>query len=317
MKKYLLIIICLTMALMSYTAKAAVLPACTGSATLDADQTECATKADTQQLTISKVMLCPTEPTLNRVLDAPMITTGCKTIFSNAAGALITVSDQPTDPANELTDQELDAIPAQTYQFVYAELGLNFEITNDSTFNNTMTGTTDGSNGTVCWTNTVTLENWRANSNGGASCGTQAQANAAKGTTTSHFNVLGGTEAQTIFDATALPVTAAVRAAAMLNVMYISLADNGEFGAALLQANNTLAAAPLVAGAPTNAAKPAVKAAVWAPKHVRTYPNGKTRYIFKSPYTAGMNVNMRTDVARRMLNFGVSDFEFDIQTEKN
>ena len=106
MKKYLLIIICLTMALMSYTAKAAVLPACTGSATLNADQTECATKADTQQLTISKVMLCSAVPTLNRVLGAAMITTGCKSIFSNAAGALITISDQAIDPVNELTDQE-------------------------------------------------------------------------------------------------------------------------------------------------------------------------------------------------------------------
>ena len=311
MKKYLLIIICLTMALMSYTAKAAVLPACTGSATLNADQTECATKADTQQLTISKVMLCPTAPTLNRALGAAMTTTGCKSIFSNAAGALITISDQPIDPANEVTDQELDAIPAQTYEFVYAELGMSFQITNDSTFNNTMTGTTDGSNGTVCWTNTVTLENWRANSNGGASCGTQAQANAAKGTTTSHFNVIDGSLAQQI------AATPGFTAADMLQAMYITLVDTGgEFACALLQANNTLAAAPAI-GAATNVANPAAKLACWAPKKVRTYPNGKTRYTFKSPYTSGMNVNMRTDVARTMLNFGTSDFDFDILTEKN
>ena len=320
MKKYLLIIICLTMALMSYTAKAAVLPACTGSATLNADQTECATKADTQQLTISKVMLCPTAPTLNRALGAAMTTTGCKSIFSNAAGALITISDQPIDPANEVTDQELDAIPAQTYEFVYAELGMSFQITNDSTFNNTMTGTA-GANagpvgailnqGPVCWTRTLTLENWRANSNLAAVCGTQAQADATKGTTTSHFNVIDGSLAAQI------AATPGFTAADMLQAMYITLVDTGgEFACALLQANNTLAAAPAI-GAATNVANPAAKLACWAPKKVRTYPNGKTRYIFKSPYTAGMNVNMRTDVARRMLNFGVSDFEFDIQTEKN
>ena len=319
MKKYLLIIICLTMALMSYTAKAAVLPACTGSATLNADQTECATKADTQQLTISKVMLCSAVPTLNRVLGAAMITTGCKSIFSNAAGALITISDQAIDPVNELTDQELDSIPAKTYEFVYAELGTNFQITNDSTFNNTMTGTA-GANagpvgailnqGPVCWTRTLTLENWRANSNLAAVCGTQAQADATKGTTTSHFNVIDGSLAAQI-------AAAGGDATNMLQAMYITLADTGgEFACALLQANNTLAAAPAI-GVAADAVNPAAKLACWAPKQIRTYPNGKTRYTFKSPYTKGMNVNMRTDVARRMLNFGTSDFDFDIQTEKN
>lgn len=295
---------------MSYTATAAELPACTGSSILNADQTECATKADTQQLTLFKVMLCSTVPTLNRVLGAAMITTGCKSIFSNTAGALITISDQPIDPVNELTDQELDAIPAKTYEFVYAELGMSFQITNDSTFNNPMAGTAGNTNGTVCWTNEVTLRNWRANSNGAASCGTQAQANAAKATTTSHFNVIDGRLAEQLAAGNA-------DATAMLQAMYITLADTGnEFACALLQANNTLAAAPAI-GAATNAGNPAAKLACWAPKQIRTYPNGKTRYTFKSPYTSGMNVNMRTDVARTMLNFGVSDFDFDIQTERN
>ena len=264
-------------------------------------------------------MLCPTAPTLNRVLGAAITTTGCKSIFSNAAGALITVSDKPTDPANELTDQELDAIPAQTYQFVYAELGTNFQITNDSTFNNTMTGTAGAdagppgaalNQGPVCWTRTLTLENWRANSNLAAVCGTQAQADATKGTTTSHFNVIDGSLAQQIF-------AAGGTATDMLNAMYITLADTGnEFACALLQANNTLAAAP-ARGVAADNVNPAAKLACWAPKQIRTYPNGKTRYTFKSPYTSGMNVNMRTDVARTMLNFGTSDFDFDILTEKN
>jgi hypothetical protein len=141
-------------------------------------------------------------------------------------------------------------------------------------------------------------------------CGTQAQADATKGTTTSHFNVIDGSLAQQIF-------AAGGTATDMLNAMYITLADTGnEFACALLQANNTLAAAP-ARGVAADNVNPAAKLACWAPKQIRTYPNGKTRYTFKSPYTSGMNVNMRTDVARTMLNFGTSDFDFDILTEKN
>ena len=307
MKKYLLITGSLAIYSMLFSAGVEAFDACVSTApgVVNVNTAECATKADSQFLTLLKVKLCAVEPTLVEAPAEVMNTAGCETIFSNAAGARIEISDKPVEPANEIAQAQIDSIPPKTWTFLYAEMSNIFEVTKIQTFSDTMTDVPLVTNpvtapvaGLVCWTKTRILNNFRNTTTGAAGCGTQAQATAGVGITQSRFNVVDGVQAEL---------------GGLNNIqdsMYVTLAETGnEFACALLNDNNVLQVAPAV-----NQNGTATKLACWKPVNIKTYAAGRTQFTFAAPYTLGTNINTQGLNSRILNNFGTADFDLAIGT---
>ena len=286
MKKYVLIFTWIITAGLINSSTLLAAECARDGAGLITSRVECGAQPDEQYVTIKRMALCTTTPTLAVGAGSTINTTGCTDLFSNPTGLEITITR-----AGVALPSFTDA-PAGVYNFAYIEVLPAFKVKTIQRFSGTVTGSNGATAGTICWSKTGTIHNFRNDTPAIADCGVAEPAAAVVGITTSHFNALEGN----------------------LNLVYITAGMNQGFEAALLNVNRQLIvpATNGVAGAETILA-------AWKPITVISYGLGRTAYTGQFPNTEGTNVNFEAlpaGVPNQIINFGGADIDFTVTTSQ-
>ena len=287
MKKYVLIFTWIITAGLINSSTLLAAECARDGAGLITSRVECGAQPDEQYVTIKRMALCTTTPTLAVGAGSTINTTGCTDLFSNPTGLEITLTR-----AGVALPSFTDA-PAGVYNFAYIEVLPAFKVKTIQRFSGTVTGSNGATAGTICWSKTGTIHNFRNVTPAIADCGVAEPAAAVVGITTSHFNAINGA-----------------------GIVHITAGMGLGFQAALLNANRQLIDAALV----TNGAAGAETIlAAWFPVAITSFGAGQTAYTASFPNTEGTNVNFEAlpgGVPNQIINFGAADIDLIMTTSR-